>query len=155
MTYDHARPPQPAAVTLAVALVGAQVVIGCVMAGLAVVLDDEILRAAGGYAVSPDDTRVPPTYSPVAVVLAVVLSGLVLVLLAFFRGGHGWARHCLTVTCTIVGVAFVALLVSGTPAVLAAGIGVWLVVDVATLWALNRPEVAAYAAPRWAGSSVI
>ncbi|MEO9324684.1 hypothetical protein ABFT23_14415 [Nocardioides sp. C4-1] len=138
----------PATMKRVVRLVWALVLLAGVMTVLAVVLDDQILDAAGTPANNPDDTRVPPSYSPVVVVLYVTLAALVLVLLAFVRNAHNWARHCLAVTFVLLALAMVALLVAGPPVTFVPFVCVWLALDAALLHQLYRPESGAFLAPR-------
>ena len=87
---------RPASVERASWVIWALVVVATAVTVLAVVRDDDLVAAwAGGQGRSVDDTRVPPSFTPVVVVLYVVISILLLVLLAFLRGGHNWARHCI------------------------------------------------------------
>lgn len=137
----------PASMTRVVRLVWTLVLLAAVMTVLAVVLDDEILQAAGAPA-NPDDTRVPPSYTPVVIVLYLTLAALVLVLLAFVRGAHNWARHCLTVAFVLLALAMVALLVAGPPVAFVPFVVVWLALDAALLHQLYRPESGAFLAPR-------
>lgn len=139
---------RPVAVTRVVQLVWTLVLLAAAMAVLAAVLDNEILRSFDGAGVSADDTRVPPSFTPVVIVLDIVVTSLVLVLLAFVRGGHNWARHCLAVAFVLVGVAFVAMLRTGPPIAFFAPVIGWLLLDAALLYFVYRPESAAWAAPR-------
>ncbi len=145
---QHDRPAEARAVRLLHGLVWALVVFAAAISFLAVLLDDEILRATGGAGVSADDTRVPASYSPVVVVLYVVVAGLVLVLLAFLRGGHNWARHSLAVTFALLAVSTVAVLRAGVPVEFVPLLGAWLALDALVLYLLYRPETSAYVAPR-------
>ena len=139
---------RPVAVTRVVQLVWTLVLLGAAMAVLAAFLDDEILRSFNGAGLSADDTRVAPSFTPVVIVLDVVVTSLVLVLLEFVRGGHNWARHCLAFAFVLLAVSFVAMLTTGPPvAFFPPAIG-WLLLDGTLLFFLYRPESAAWAAPR-------
>ena len=94
---------RPTSVTRASQVVWLLVGVATVATVLAVVLDDDTIIAwVGGEGRSPDDTRVPPSFTPVVVVLYVVIASLLLVLLAFLRGGHNWARHCIAAGALLV-----------------------------------------------------
>ncbi|MDO9454732.1 hypothetical protein [Nocardioides sp.] len=138
---------RPAAVTRAVRLVWVLVLLAAAVTVLAVVLDDDILRSTAGT-VSADDTRVPPSFTPVVIVLDVVVSSLVLVLLAFVQGGHNWARHCLAVSFVLLAVATAAVLRTAPPVEFVPPLAVWLALDGLLLYLLYRPETTAYVTPR-------
>lgn len=96
---------RPTSVTRASQVVWLLIAVATVATVLAVVVDDDTIVAwVGGQGRSPDDTRVPPSFTPVVVVLYVVISCLLLVLLTFLRGGHNWARHCIAAGAVLVGV---------------------------------------------------
>lgn len=99
---------RPTSVTRASQVIWLLVLVATVSAALAVVRDDVLAAWVGGQGRSPDDTRVPASFSPVVVVLYVVISSLLLVLLAFLRGGHNWARHCIAGGAGLAVVAVVA-----------------------------------------------
>lgn len=139
-------PDRPVAVTRVAQVVWLLVLLGAVIAVLAAVLDDEIIRSTGSAGVSADDTRVPPSFTPVVVVLDVVVSGLLLVLLAFVLGGHGWARHCLAFSAVLVAVSAVAVLVATPPVGFVVPIALLFLLLAALLHLLYRPEVTAYVA---------
>ncbi|WP_148614678.1 hypothetical protein [Nocardioides rubriscoriae] len=138
--------PRPVVVIRVVQLVWAMVVLAAAITVLAVVLDDEILRSTASV-VSADDTRVPPSFTPVVIVLDVVVTSLVLVLLAFFRGGHNWARHCLAATLVLLAVATAAMLRTGPPVAFVPPVVVWLGLDALVVVLLYRPGTTAYVTP--------
>ncbi|GAA5151230.1 hypothetical protein GCM10023340_29760 [Nocardioides marinquilinus] len=135
---------RPTSVTRAVQLVWLLVLLALAGTVLAVVFDDELLRASGAAGTTADDTRVPPSLAPVAVVLYVVVVSLLLVLLSFVLDGHNWARHCLAAAVGLLGVGTVAVLVTGPPLAVVVGGVVTLVVDALVVRQLYRPATAAY-----------
>lgn len=138
-------PGRPATVVLAVRLMLLLVLLALVVAVLAVVSDDAIARAwAGGQGLAADDTRVPPSFAPVVVVLFVVVSSLLLVLVSFLRGAHNWARHCLAGALILVAVATVAGIVAGPPVAFVVCCVLSLVIDAAVLVLLYRPETSRF-----------
>ncbi|MGA8255026.1 MAG: hypothetical protein WB767_00470 [Nocardioides sp.] len=100
--------PRPTSVTRAVQVVWLLVALALAFTVLAVVFDDDLVAAWGGQGVSVDDTRVPPSFTPVVIVLYVVVASLVLVLMALFRDGNNWARHCLAIGFVLIAIATLA-----------------------------------------------
>ncbi|CAN5537139.1 hypothetical protein BH11ACT8_BH11ACT8_19850 [soil metagenome] len=136
---------RPTSVTRAVQLVWLLVLVGAGVTVLASIFDEDLVTAwAGGQGRSADDTRVPPSFTPVLVVLFVVVSSLLLVLMSFLRNGHNWARHCLGGAMILVAVAIVAGIGTSPPTVfLLAAIGA-LVIDAVLLVCLYLPSTSAY-----------
>lgn len=96
---------RPTSVIRAVQMVWLLVALALAVTVLAVVFDDDLVAAWGGQGVSADDTRVPPSFTPVVVVLYVVVSSLMLVLMALFRDGLNWARHSLAAGFVLIAIA--------------------------------------------------
>ena len=139
---DEAR---PASVVTAVRLIWALVALALVVSVLAVVYDDALADVwAGGQGLAADDTRVPPSFAPVVVVLFVVVASLILVLVAFLQGAHNWARHCLAGFVLLIAVATVAGVVAGPPAQFVVCCVLSLVLDAAILVLLYRPETSRF-----------
>ncbi|WP_370248644.1 hypothetical protein [Nocardioides sp.] len=120
-------------------------VCGLVVPALAVLLEDQLVAAwAGGAGLGADDTRVPPTFAPVAVVMSGVLLGHLLMLWLLVRAAQPWARHALALTGALVALGALALLLTGPPLVfvlagmVVAGLGVGLAA------ACEHPDVAAW-----------
>ena len=139
---------RPTSVTRAVQLIWLLVLLALAMTVLSVVFDDELLRVSGAAGTTADDTRVPPSFAPVAVVLYVTVASLVLVLLSFLVGGHNWARHCLTAVFAMLAIAAVSGLRLDPPAVFVVVSVVSLVLEAVLVYFLYRPETGAYVAPR-------
>lgn len=138
---------RPTSVTRAVMLTWLLVLLALALTVLAVIFDDELLRASGAAGTSADDTRVPPSFTPVVIVLYVTVVSLVLVLLSFVVGGHNWARHCLTATFGVVALATIAAVRLDPPLVFVAVGLVSFVLEGLLVYHLYRPETAAYVAP--------
>ncbi len=143
---------RPASLVLAVRLVLLLAAVALVMVVLAVVLDDELVAASGMAGASADDTRVPPSFTPVVAVLYVTVVSLVLVLVAFVLAGHNWARHCLAaahLVLAIGGVAGLRTMPSPPYVVVIAGS---LVVEALVVFFLYRPDTSAYLLPDTVGA---
>lgn len=138
------RVQRPVAVRRVVRLVWLLVLLGAVVSVLAGVFDDEIIRSTRDGGASADDTRVPPSFTPVVVVLDVVVSCLVLTLLAFVVGGHGWARHCLAVTLGLLAVSTVSVLLTAPPVVFVAPMALLLLLVALVVHLLYRSAVTAW-----------
>ena len=153
MTQPTTTSSRPAPATRPVALtrltrgIWLLVLLGAALTVLAVVLDDEIIRSTRAGAVSADDTRVPPSFTPVVIVLDVVVSSLVLVLLAFVRGGHNWARHCLALALVLLAVATAAVLRTAPPGAFVPPVVVFLGLLAVLVHLLYRPGVTAHVHP--------
>ncbi len=139
--------PRPASVTRAVQLILLLVLLAAAVTVLAVTFDEDLVTAwAGGQGISADDTRVPPSFTPVVVVLFVVVSSLLLVLMAFLRDGHNWARHCLGAATGLIAVVVVAGTRTGPPTVFLVAALLALAIDVVLLVFLYLPTTSAYVA---------
>lgn len=121
----------------------ATVGVGAVTAILVVVQRRELL-AAWTSGQPPDSAIEPLSFAPVAVVLYVVFAGLVLLMLAFLLGAHGWARYCLAASVAFVVLATLAGLRTHPPAAFVAVSVVGVVVEVLTLVLLWHPDVSAH-----------
>jgi len=120
--------------------VWAQVVVGLTTAALVVVQRDALMDAwTAGQ--PPDSTIAPLSFVPVAVVCCGTFVGSVLLMLAFLRAGHGWARWCLAAIVVFVVVATVAALRTSPPTAFVVVSAVGLLVEVATLVVLWRPSM--------------
>lgn len=138
---------RPTSIRRALRLIWLLVGVGAAITLLAVVLSDELVRAwAGGRGLSADDTRVPPSFTPVAIVLFVVVATLLLVLMDFLRGAHNWARHCLGAGCVLVVLGGAAVIRTGPPVAFDVAAVVALLVAVALALCLYAPETSAYVA---------
>jgi hypothetical protein len=121
--------PHPASVTWAMRMLAILVVLGAVVSGLIVLLQDQlirswaqgrpdtrkVLRTRGLEAVKSGEVHVPQ-FIPVALTLFVVVALLIWVLAAFLRGGYGWARVALTIALFFLAVGTIAALRTGAPA---------------------------------------
>lgn len=141
------RPERPVALTRVTQAVWLLVLAGAALTALAGILDEEIIRSTGAPGATADDTRVPPSFTPVVVVLYVVVAVLVLVLLAFLRGAHDWARHSLAATLALLALATAAVLRTAPPAAFVAPLVAFLALLGLLLYLLYRPAVTAYVHP--------
>ena len=139
---------RPTSVTRAVQLVWLLVVLALAVTVLAVVFDDDLVAAWGGQGVSADDTRVPPSFTPVVIVLFVVVSSLVLVLMALFRDGLNWARHCLAAGFVLIAIAALAGVRTDPPALFVVFSVVALLLVALLLVLLYLPTTHAYVSDR-------
>lgn len=140
---------RPTAVTRAVQLIWVLVLLGAAVTVLAVVFDEELVASwAGLPGQSVDDTRVPPTFVPVAVVLYGTMAILLLVLTAFLRGGHNWARHCIAASGVLSALVVLASLRTGPPTVFVALAWVFLLLDAVLLVLLYLPSTGAFVTRR-------
>ncbi|MFC6285588.1 hypothetical protein ACFP3Q_00790 [Nocardioides sp. GCM10027113] len=139
----------PASVTSAIRTQLALVVVSGVVAVLAVVERDELLRAwaasnpnarvileEGGLEALHDSTIALPMFAPVAVVSFFTFALLAVMLLVFFRGGHPSARWSLTGLALFVLLAMAGMVRQDPPAVFVAVAAVAAVLDVLLLWFL-------------------
>jgi len=139
---------RPTSVTLAVLLIWALIALALAATVLAVVFDDELVVAwAGGAGLSADDTRVPPSFTPVVVVLCIVVAVLVLVLMSFLQGGHNWARHCLAATMALIALATLSGLRTNPPALFLVFAAVSLVTEALLVACLYHRATTDYVAP--------
>lgn len=104
------RVPVPASVTTSIRLAWSIVVLSALTALLTWLLRDDLVRAwargnreameqltEGGIEGLDQSSISVPSLVPLAVTSFVIIAGLTLVLTAFLRGGHGWARWCMVV----------------------------------------------------------
>ena len=136
-------PERPRALTWVVRGVWAQVLVGVLTAAL-VVVQREPLMDAWTAGQPPDSTIAPLSFVPVALVCCGTFVGSALLMLAFLRAGHGWARWCLAAIIAFVVLATVAALRTSPPTSFVVVSVVGLVVEVATLVALWRPPVSLF-----------
>lgn len=132
--------PRPQALVWVTRGVWAQVVVGVVVAAL-VVVERQALMDAWTAGQPPDSTIAPLSFVPVALVCCGTFVGSALLMLAFLRAGHGWARWCLAAIVGFVVLATVAALRTSPPVPFVVVSVVGLAVEVATLVALWRPSV--------------
>ncbi|CAB4689873.1 MAG: hypothetical protein F2667_01785 [Actinobacteria bacterium] len=104
----------------------------------------EILELQGLDYLKEEQPIAVPQFFPVASVLFVVVASLLGVLLAFFRGGHGWARLSLTGLVAMTAVATVSGIRVSPPLVFEVLSYVSIVVAVAVLVALWLPSTSAF-----------
>ncbi len=134
---------RPRSLTWVARAVWAQVAVAVAVTVLVVLRRDELMAAwSAGH--PPDSTIQPLSFVPVAVVCCVTFVGSVLLMLAFLRAGHGWARWCLAAVVGFVVLATVAALRTSPPAAFLAVSVVALVVDAATLALLWRPSLSRF-----------
>ena len=139
---------RPGSLVRATQLIGLLLVLALLFTALAVVFDDELVATWAGEAQrSADDTRVPPSFTPVVVVLYAVVAILTLILTAFVRGGHNWARHTLAALIVLTAVGAVGGLRVGPPLVFVVGALVTLLVDLGILAALYHRDTSRFLAP--------
>lgn len=134
---------QPGSVVAANWLLGALLAVQGIAALLTVVFDDRLIDS---WTAAHDDGGAvePPAFVAVALVMFIVVASLALVLLAFFRGRHGWARTGLTVLLTGVLLGTIGLMLTAPPLLFQALLGFSLVVAVAELAALWQRDTTAY-----------
>lgn len=119
---------QPRSVTNAVRVLGGLVALSGLTAVLTVVFRDQLVRSwaegnvaaremleQGGMTALRQSSITPPAFVPVAIVLFVVFAALAGVLVAFFRGGHHWARVALSALAIFMAVATLAGLRTSPP----------------------------------------
>ena len=138
---------RPTSVTRAVQLIWLMVALATVVTVLAVVFDDDLVTAwVGGAGRSVDDTRVPPSFTPVLIVLYVVVASLLLVLMAFLRDGHDWARHVIGASTVLIALSIVSAVRTDPPTVFLVSAILALVIDALLLVCLYLPSTTAYVA---------
>jgi len=136
---------RPASVSRALALIWALVGVVLVMTALAVVFADDLVAATGmGGARSADDTRVSPSFEPVVITMVACLLITVLVFMAFFKGGHNWARHCLAAVMAGAALSTLAALRAGPPTLFVVGAVVMLLLEAALVVCLYHPATGRY-----------
>lgn len=148
----------PAPMRWSMWLLGAYLGLGALTVLLSALLRDElVLNWAEGhrdareivsqqgldYLVTEQPIAVPQ-FVPVAAVLFVTVASLVLVLAMFYRGGHNWARVCLTVLAVMTGVATASGIRVGAPTVFMVLSYLALVVVVALLVTMWHPATSAH-----------
>lgn len=138
---------RPTSVTRAVQLIWVMVALATVVTALAAVFDDDLVTAwVGGAGRSADDTRVPPSFTPVLIVLYVVVASLLLVLMAFLRDGHNWARHVIGGSTLLIALAIISAVRTGPPTVFLVSAVLALLIDALLLVCLYLPTTTAYVA---------
>ncbi len=106
----------------------------------------EVLDAGGLDALKDSSIRIPG-FAALAVTLLIVYLALALVLVAFLRGGHGWARIVLTATAVFTSFAIVVGLERVLPLLFAGLSVVALVLNVALVWFLWRGDTSQFLRP--------
>lgn len=138
---------RPASVVRALALLWALVVVMVVMTVFAVMFNDDLVAATGmGGARSADDIRVSPSFTPVVITMVVCLGLTTLIFMAFLKGGHNWARHCLAALLAAAAISTLAALRTGPPALFVAGAIVMLLIEAAAVVFLYHPDTGRYVA---------
>jgi len=136
-------PQRPGSVTGAVWLLLAVVAMSGVTALLTLVLEQDMIDAwAAGR--SDVGSVKPPAFVPVAITMFVVVASLAGVLIRFFVQGHNWARILLTALVVLMGVATVAGLRTGPPALFFVLAAASLVIDVVAIGLLWHRDTRAY-----------
>lgn len=143
----------PTSVRRSIWTVWALVVWGVVATVLTVLLRDDLILAwaegnnaaqevldAGGLDALKDSSIRIPGFAALAVTLLIVYVALALVLVAFLRGGHGWARMVLTATAVFTSFAIVVGLERVLPLLFSGLSVVALVLNVALVWFLWRGD---------------
>jgi hypothetical protein len=151
------RPAVPASVTLAIRLVWLLVAILGVTAILTALMHDDLVRVwaegnpeakalveSGGVEALEASSISVPSFAPLAFATFFVLAGFALVLAAFLRTGHDWARHSIAALVLFAGFATVIPVVRGLPVAFLVPAVASLLVDAALLWLLYRRETSAY-----------
>lgn len=148
---------QPITLTRASQVLGALLGLGALAAILMVFLEDALIESwaehnpsvrkafeAGGIDAVRESSVHIPAFAPVAIVLYVVLAGLALVLMAFVRAGHDWARICLVilVVCTALGT--IAGFRTTPPTLYVAFAVVSLVIEVVLVYFLYHRDTTAF-----------
>ncbi|MCB0895957.1 MAG: hypothetical protein H6529_06410 [Nocardioides sp.] len=147
-------PHRPAAVTGATWLSVAVVAMTGLTALLTLVFDDELVDAwaAGRTASSAVE---PPAFVPVAVTMFVVVALLSVVLIAFLREGHEWARMVLSALVALVGVGTLAILRTSPPLLFLLVALASLLVDAAAVVALWHRDTRAFCKRRPGDTAVL
>jgi len=148
---------QPTTVTRATQVLGVLLGLGAIAAVLSVVLEDELIRSwaehnpsvrktleAGGLDAVKDSSVHIPAFAPVAVVLFLVLAGLALVLIAFVRARHSWARTCLAVLVAFTALGTIAGLRTTPPTIYLVLAGLSLIVEVVLVGLLFHRDTSTY-----------
>lgn len=154
---------QPGSVTNAVRVLGGLVLLSGLTAVLTFVFRDDLVRSwaegntaartmleQGGMAALRRSSIAPPAFVRVAIVLFVVFAALAGVLVAFFRGGHHWARVALSALAIFMAVASLAGLRTSPPLFFEVLSVVSVLLDAALLLFMWHPDTSAYLRGTWA-----
>lgn len=134
---------RPAVVAGAMWLAIAAVAMTGLTALMTVVFKHELVTA---WAADRSDAGAvePPAFVPVAITMFVVVAALAVVLLAFFREGHEWARLLLSALVVLIGIGTFAILRTNPPALFLAVAIVSVLVDLAAFVALWHKDCRAF-----------
>ena len=135
--------PRPDSVRRAIWLLRGLVITGLAVTVLVVVFWDQLV-AAWSSGQPPSTAIKQPVFVPVVIVSYVVVSGLVLTLVPFLRGGHNWARHSLVATVILIVISTLAGLRTDPPAVFVLCAVVSLGYNAVTLVFLWHKDTGAY-----------
>ncbi len=153
----------PTSVRRSIWMVWALVLWGVVATVLTVLLRDDLILAwaegnsaaqevvdAGGLDALKDSSIRIPGFAALAVTLLIVYAALAVVLVAFLRGGHGWARMMLTATAVFTSFAIAVGLERVLPWLFAGLSVVALLLNAALVWFLWRGDTSRFlrAVPR-------
>jgi hypothetical protein len=138
MTQDR-----PTSVVAAVRLTWALVALSAVTALLTVVFKDELMDAWRSGREDAGSVQAPAIV-PVAVVMLVVFALVAVVLLEFFRSGHGWARVALTGTVAVMAISTLATLRIGPPTLFVVLSVLGVLLELGVVVALWHRDTAAY-----------
>ena len=152
-----ARVVVPAAVSTAVTLVWSIVALSGVTALLTWWLRDDLVRAwargnpeatallrSGGIEALDQSTITVPEFVPLAVTSFAVIAGLALVLAAFLRSGHNWARWCLVALVAFAVFTTGVSIRRGLPPTFVVLAVLSLALNLALLWFLFRKDTSRY-----------
>jgi hypothetical protein len=147
----------PTTVRRATQALGALIALGAVAAALSVVLEDELITSwaehnpsvrktleAGGLDAVKESPVHIPAFAPVAIVLFIVIAGLAMVLMAFVRARHSWARACLAVLVAFTALGTIAGLRTDPPTVYLALAVLSLVIEAVLVWLLFHRDTTTY-----------
>jgi hypothetical protein len=147
----------PTTVTRATQALGVLLGLGAVAAVLTFFLEDQLITSwaehnpsvrrtlrAGGLAAVKESSVHIPAFAPVAVVLFTVVAGLALVLVAFVRAGHSWARICLAVLVGFTALGTIAGLRTAPPALYTGFAVVSILLEVVVIGFLFHRDTTAY-----------
>jgi len=134
---------QPTSVTRAIQLLLGLLAAGLVVVVLVVVFRDDLEEAwSRGH---PADSAIKPLeFVPVAIVLYIVVSLLVLTLIPLFRSGASWARYSLVALVAVIAISTVAVIRTEPPALFIVLSACSLVLDAAILFFLGHPDTGRY-----------
>jgi hypothetical protein len=104
---------------------------------------EEILDEGGLEALKQSSIRIPG-FVALTVTFLVVYAALVMVLLAFLRGGHPWARVVLTATAAFTSFAVLVGLARDLPWLFVVLAAVALALNAVLVWFLWRPDAGAW-----------